>query len=553
MDGHHPRQQFALFPPVAHVSRRSFLGGMALAGVSLATGVGARRASAFESAAPPFTLGVASGDPTHNSVVLWTRIAPDALHGGGAGSDPISVWWEIATDQDVRHVVHRGTIVARPETAHSVRIRVLGLAPDRWYWYRFRAGGDASPIGRTRTFPPPGSKPERLRFAFVSCQHFEDGFYPAWAHVAEEDLDCVVHLGDYIYEDAATTIGVRQHVPATEAMTLEDYRTRYAQYKTDPNLQAAHARFPFIVTWDDHEVEDNYAGDISENNGDADPTNDVPPAVFRARRAAAYQAFFEHQPLAPNVQPAQLFRRFDWGRLATFSVLDTRQYRTDQPCGGAADLLPPVGDDLVIPCGGEMAPSATMTGAAQEAWLLDGLRQSDARWNVVAQQIMMAALNYGPGVTQLFGLPVGVSVRNVDAWDGYVAQRNRLLGTIGAEGIRNVVVLSGDAHVSFVADLKPDFADAASPVVATEFLGPSITSRSPALVVPIVQASLADPSNAHVRFFDGIFHGYVRCTVTPKLWQSDYRVVATVLAPTAPVHTLASFVVEDGSPGALPA
>ena len=546
----------ASFPPLPPITRRSFLGGLAVASASLAVGVGARRVSAFEPAAPPFTLGVASGDPTHNSVVLWTRIAPDPLHGGGAGSGAISVAWEIATDPGFRHVVRRGTVVARPQSAHSVRVRVLGLAPDRWYWYRFRAGGDVSPIGRTRTFPPPGSDPALLRFAFVSCQHFEDGFYPVWAHVAEEDIDCVVHLGDYIYEDAATATGVRQHVPLNETMTLEDYRTRYAQYKLDANLQAAHARLPFIVTWDDHEVEDNYAGAVSEDNGDLDPTNDVSRAQFLARRAAAYQAFFEHQPLTPTAQPsgpdAQLYRRFGWGQLATFNVLDTRQYRTDQPCGGFQDLLPPPGDDLVIPCGGELDPGATMTGAAQEAWLLDGLRQSTTRWNVIAQQVMMAAVNFGPGVAQLFGLPFGTAVRNVDAWDGYVVQRNRLLGTIGSAGVRNVVVVTGDTHVSWVADLKSDFASPASPVVATEFVGPSITSGSPAALVPIVQASLPDPSNAHLKFFDGIFHGYVRCTVTPELWQSDYRVVDTVLTPASPAHTLASFVVEDGSPGALP-
>ena len=547
------------------ISRRAFLGGLTAAGLSVAAGVGPRRVSAFEPAAPPFTLGVASGDPAHNSVVLWTRIAPDPLNGGGAGPDPITVTWEVATDPGMARVVRRGRVIARRESAHSVRVRVLGLAPDRWYWYRFRVGGDVSPVGRTRTFPPPDSDPALLHFAFVSCQHFEDGFYTAWAHLAqEEELDFVVHLGDYLYEGAATLGGVRQHLPVSETTTLQAYRTRYAQYKLDPNLQAAHARFPFIVTWDDHEVEDNYAGGVSVDDGDLDPTNDVSPAQFLARRAAAYQAFFEHMPLSPGAQPvgpnAQVFRRFAWGQLAAMSVLDTRQYRSDQPCGGLQDLLPPSGDDLVIPCGGELEPGATMTGARQEAWLVDGLRQSTRRWNIVAQQVMMAAVNYGPGIAQLFPDLSGFAIRNVDAWDGYVAQRNRLLGAVEAAGVRNVVVLTGDTHVSWVADLKTDFADPASPVVAAEFVGPSITSGSPFELFSsqelsgIVRAGLSDPSNAHLKFFDGMAHGYVRCTVTPAQWQSDYWAVDTVLAPDSKEkRKLASFVVEDGSPGALPA
>jgi alkaline phosphatase D len=556
MNGSQRRYHSRIVPTVSHISRRAFLGGTALAGLSLATGLGARRASAFEPSPPPFTLGVASGDPTHNSVVLWTRLAPDPLHGGGVGSEPVAVDWEVATDDQMHHVVRQGTVVAKAESAHSVRVHVLGLAPDRWFWYRFRAGGDLSPIGRTRTFPPPGSQSARLRFAFVSCQHFEEGFYPAWAHVAEEDIDCVVHLGDYIYEGAASIGRVRQHAPASETVTLDDYRTRYAQYKSDPNLQAAHARFPFIVTWDDHEVEDNYANDVSVDNGDLDPTNDVPPAQFLARRARAYQAYFEHMPLGPSFQPKgpalTLFRRFRWGRLAEFNVLDTRQYRSDQPCGGPMDVLPPVGDDLVVPCGGELDPRATLTGAEQEAWLLDGLRRSHAQWKVVAQQVMMAAVDYGPGVAQFDPRFIGVSVRNVDAWDGYVAQRNRLLGTVRAEGIRNLVVITGDTHVSWVADLKTDYADAASPVVGTEFVGTSISSGISPLLIPIAQVAMLAQANAHLKFFEGRFRGYVRCTVTPALWQSDYRVVDTALAPVSPVQTLASFVVEDGIPGALP-
>ena len=546
-----PRTLTSQTPSSSRLSRRAFLHGGAFAGLALATGLGPSRAAAA-CCDPPFTLGVASGDPTPNSVILWTRLANDPLNGGGMGSSRVEVKWEVATDERMDHVVRRGSVVALPDSAHTVHVRVVGLEPDRWYWYRFKAEGQLSPVGRTRTFPAPGANARQLRFAFVSCQHFEAGFYPAWANLADEEIDCVVHLGDYIYEDAAG-LGVRTHVPASETMTLADYRTRHAQYRSDPSLQAAHARFPFIVTSDDHEVEDNYAGDISVDNGDLDTTNDVSEADFRARRAAAYRAFFEHMPLDPrrfDGADALLFRRFAWGRLAEISVLDTRQFRTDQPCAGPLDFFPPSGDDLVIPCGQD---SETMMGALQEAWLLEGLRRSRARWNVIAQQVMMAALDFGPGVAAFNpNVPAGLSLRNVDAWDGYVAARNRLLGFVSNRHIENVVVLTGDTHTSFVTDLKADFADPTSPVVGTEFVGPSITSVFPPTLIPVVQAALLNPRNAHVKFFEGLLHGYVLCTVTPEEWRSDYRVVPTTLVPDPPpAFTLASFVVENGQPGAV--
>jgi alkaline phosphatase D len=290
-------------------------------------------------------------------------------------------------------------------------------------------------------------------------------------------------------------------------MTLDDYRNRYAQYRGDANLQAAHARFPFISIWDDHEMENDYAGDVSENNGDGDPTNDVTAAQFRARRALAYKAYFEHMPLDPRLSlkgaSARLFRRFDWGRLAQFHVLDTRQFRTNQPCGGAKDLLAPAGDDLVIACGEELNPSATMTGAVQESWLLDGLRRSKSRWNVIVQQVMMAAVDFGPGVARFEPPLAGLQLRNVDAWDGYVAARNRLLGSVMDDEIANLVVLSGDTHSSWVADLKADFADSLSPIVGTEFVGMSISSNFRPDFIPIIEGALLDPANAHVKFFDG--------------------------------------------------
>ena len=537
------------------MSRRTFLRGGAFTVLALAAGFVPHGATGSAPATTLFSLGVASGDPTHDGAVLWTRLALDPINGGGMPSTPVDVTWSVATDERMGNVIKRGVASALPENGHSVHVRVEGLAPDRWYWYQFESGSELSPVGRTRTFPAPGSLSRPLRFAFVSCQHWEEGFFTAWKHLAEEDIDFVIHLGDYIYEHDGPTVRVRQHVPMSEGATLDDYRNRHAQYRTDPHLQAAHARFPFIVTWDDHEVEDNYAGDISKKNRDADPSNDISPADFRGRRARAYKAYFEHMPLDPrlslNGADAQMYRTFDWGSLARFCVLDTRQFRSNQPCGGAKDWLAPAGDDLVIPCGEELDPSSTMTGAAQEQWLFDELKNSPARWNVIAQQVMMAAADFGPGIAHYEAQFKGVPIRNVDAWDGYVAARNRLLGFIREEAIRNPLVLSGDIHSSWVADLKMDFGDPAAPVIATEFVGPSISSLFPAAFIPIVEAAAADPANSHVRFFDGTRHGYVRCLVTPEVWRSDYRVVDTVMVPTATISTLKSFVVNDKTPGSL--
>ena len=537
------------------MSRRTFLRNGVLGTLAVAAGFLPDGASGLASASPPFTLGVASGDPTHNSVILWTRLAFHPLEGGGMPPVPLDVQWRVASDPGMRHVVRRGIAWAIPETAHSVHVEVRGLAPDSWYWYQFSTGGAFSRVGRTRTFPARGSNPADLRFAFVSCQNWEAGYFNAWQRLAEEDIDFVIHLGDYIYEEGAAFPRMRDHSPASEIMTLDDYRNRHAQYKTDPNLQDAHARFPFIVTWDDHEVEDNYAGAMAKNNRDLDPTNDVPVGEFLSRRAHAYRAYFEHMPVSNAVEmlapDTRIFRRFQWGRLAEFHVLDTRQYRTNQPCGGPKDLLSPAGDDLVIACGEELDGAATIMGSAQEHWLLNGLSQSKARWQVIAQQLMMASVNFGPGVALADPRLTGLQVRNVDAWDGYVAARDRLLGHVIAEEIKNLIVLTGDVHSSWVADLHADFSDLASPVVATEFVGTSITSIFPASFIPIVHGALAAPENRHVKFFDGVRHGYIRCTVTPEQWRSDYRTVDTIMLQRATIETLKSFVVHNGRPGAI--
>ena len=428
----------------------------------------------------------------------------------------------VATDEKLSNVVKKGKALAPAELAHSVHVEVQGLEPARWYWYQFRAGSWASRIGRTRTTPRDGSL-DKLSFAFASCQHYEAGHYTAFRHMAAEDIQLVIHLGDYIYEGSPITGRARMH-NSPEIKTLGDYRNRYALYKTDPELQNVHALFPWIVTWDDHEVDNNYADDKPEDG--------MPREAFLERRASAYQAYYEHMPLRraalPKGSSLLLYRRLRFGNLAEFSVLDARQYRTDQPCG----------DGNKPQCPEALIEEATMLGPQQEQWFLRGLEASKARWNIIAQQVMMAKVDRFAGTEQRFAM---------DQWSGYEHARNRILNHLHDRRISNPVVLTGDIHSNWVADLKLKWFDEKSPTVGAEFVGTSISSGGDgADTQPAVEAYL--PENPHVHFYNNQ-RGYVRCTVTPERWQSDYRVVPFVSKPGAPVQTRASFVVENGQPG----
>ena len=484
-------------------------------------------------AAGPFALGVASGDPLPDGVVLWTRLAPDPLapFGGMEGQPAVEVRWEVTEDESFGRLVAQGTTTATPELAHSVHVDATGLAPGREYVYRFLAAGEASPVGRTKTAPPPDAALDRLRFAFASCSHYEHGYFAPYRHLAAEDLDLVLHLGDYIYEYPAGEEflpsggpPVRLHLGG-ETVTLADYRLRHALYKTDPDLQSAHAAFPWVVTWDDHEVENNYADSRSENG---DPGED-----FLVRRADAYQAYYEHLPLRPASLPQgpamQLYRRLAFGTLLDIAMLDTRQYRSDHPCG----------DDIQVRCAAGLDPNATMTGPEQERWLLAGLDASSTRWHAIGQQVMMAQLDTRPGPAETF-----VS----DLWDGYPAARNRILGHLLHAGTPNAVVLTGDIHANWVNDLKADFLDPASATVATEFVTTSITADNPVGA----QLPFLLPDNPHIKHVDAL-HGYTRCEVTADRWLTELRTVEHVASPDVPIATSAAFVVENGRPGAVPA
>jgi alkaline phosphatase D len=465
----------------------------------------------------PFIYGVASGDPRDDSVVLWTRLA--ARDGKGA-----RVNWELAEDDGFRRIVKRGNAAAPKELGFSVHADVDGLRSGRDYWYRFHAGGHTSAAGRTRTMPAGHAEGGRFNFAFVSCQNYEHGHYTAFKHLADEQLDLIVHLGDYIYERRFDAPAIVREHEAGEVMTLDDYRGRYGLYRQDPHLQAAHAAAPWIVTTDDHEVSNNYANDV--------PQVAMPREQFLLRRAAAYQAYYEFMPLRRSSMPRgpsmQLYRHLDAGRLLRFHVLDTRQYRADQACGDGGKPR----------CADVMHPARSMFGDKQEEWLAKSLRRSRARWNVLANQVMVAELRTQRGEEITYSM---------DRWDGYVPARDRLIAALRDTKAANPVIITGDIHTNWVADIKANFEDPHSATVATEFVGTSMSSGG--------DGAEGDPArgqslNPHIKFFNGR-RGYVRATVTPSLWATDYRVVPYVSRPGAPIDTRATFVVEHGQSGAV--
>jgi alkaline phosphatase D len=519
----------------ARATRRRFLTiSGAAAALALTTGLPRpETAAAGPLSEYPFKLGVASGDPLPDGIVLWTRLAPEPLAPfGGMDWGKVPVRWELATDDRFRRVVRRGTTFARPELSHCVHVDVRGLAPDREYFYRFAAGRDTSPVGRTKTAPGPHQRVQEMTLAFASCQAWWDGYYTVYGDLARSAPDVVFHLGDYLYE-----IGIPVAPPARAAeaaalpssyraatVTLDQYRERYALYKTDPDLQAAHLAAPWIVTLDDHEVEDNWADDISRDN--------APRDEFLVRRANALRAWWEHMPMRVAQQPTgpdmQVHRRFRYGDLAEFNVLDTRQYRSDQASG----------DGTKPPNPGSQDPARTITGDEQERWLLDGLAASDARWNVIPHQtaIMRIDTVAGPGVA----VPM-------DTWDGYEASRRRVLGGIHERGVEDVVFLAGDLHRSLAADLKLDFDDPASPTVAVELVGTSISSaRDGEDNDEGGRTILAE--NPWIRY--GNFQrGYVGCKLTRDSFTADYRVVPYVTRHGAEASTRTRLVVEHGVQG----
>lgn len=466
----------------------------------------------------PFGLGVASGDPTPTAVILWTRLLTEI-------TEPIDVKWEVAADEQFTRPVGSGIVTAEPTWAHSLHVDATGLEPDTEYWYRFSTATYTSPTGRARTMPADDATPARLRLGFASCQDYTEGYYPAHRAMAADRLDLVFFLGDYIYESPSGPGSVRQ-VPGGECMTLDDYRQRYATYTSDADLQASRASCPWVVTWDDHEVENNYA-DLANDGG-------LDAAAFTARRAAGYQAYYEHMPVRldpPKGADWRIYRTVRFGRLAEFFVLDGRQYRSDQACNARLDALVPKSS-----CPDLDNADRTMLGREQESWLSDGLAGSTATWKVLAQQTVMSSL------------VLGDLILNVDQWDGYPAARQRLLEFIADRGIDDVVVLTGDIHSAGAGDLAITADDGTRRPVAVEFVGTSITSGSLVDIVP-GGAAIATPDKfPGIVYLNVKLHGYGRCTVTKDDWTTDFVVVDTVKDANATPRVDATCVTKAGTP-----
>lgn len=475
----------------------------------------------------PFALGVASGDPAPDGFVLWTRLTPRPLEEhGGMPAAAVAVRWEVAEDPRFARVVQVGTEYARPELAHSVHVEVAGLKPQRPYWYRFIVeGADPSPTGVVRTAPALGARADRLRIAVAGCQHYEAGYYTAYRHLSREaDLDAVFHYGDYIYEGHAgkgivlngERIMVRPHV-GDEIHSLDDYRRRYAQYKSDPDLQAAHAAAAFIVSFDDHEVDNNWASDFDQDG--------TPAEVFALRRHLAMQAWYEHMPVRRAQFPRQggltMYRRLDYGNTLRMHVLDTRSYRNDQLCATPGQLH----------CRAVDSADASMLGPAQEAWLAQGLG-GGATWNLIAQQVMVMPFDRRkPGAA--------TPALSDDGWDGYPAARGRLFDAIRQQGLTNVVIATGDVHQHYVSKVPPSAEDMEGASIASEFVCTSISSNGDGSPVRAGQEHHLS-NNPHV-LFNNAQRGYQLFNVTPDEWSADLKVVDQVEKPGGQLSTLASF------------
>ena len=514
----------------AAMHRRQFLQGASAAALIFASG----RVAARTIRDDPFRLGVASGSPAADGFVLWTRLM--AAPGAEPLPDvPYLVRWELAADAGFRRIVRRGGTLAEPAFAHSVHVEIGGLngsASRPHYWYRFMLGDAVSSVGRTRCLPARGSNAP-LSLALASCQNYEHGYFGAYRHMAREELDLVLFVGDYIYEYGVTPNRVRQH-NSPPCMSVEDYRARLAHYKSDSDLQAAHAAHPWIVTWDDHEVENDYASDRSASARGAE---------FLARRSAGYRAYWEHMPLRwrqrPQGDQAQMYRRYRWGSTADLHVLDARQYRDYQVCtppgeGGSRTVRDST-------CPQRIDPRLSLLGAAQEQWLASGIAASDANFNLVGQQSLMAQMRMTASRA-----PAGEPADGLwnDSWDGYPAARRRALDAWAAR--KNVLTLGGDVHATYVSDLKLDFDDDKSPVVATEIVGTSITSPS----WPQARTERVMQDNPHIRFGKSDQRGYTVLEVKGLRATAHFRVIDTVRQRETTLATAASFAVEAGRPGA---
>ena len=538
---------------MAIFERRQFLqlagfAAASAASLSLPRSVWSQTDTSHKFQSNPFTLGVASGSPTHDSVVLWTRLVESGLD-----SRPVTVRWEVADDDKFSRISQSGQHLATADLGHSVHVELQNLQPDRWYFYRFMAGDAISSIGKTRTFPKAGATVDKLKIAYASCQRWESGYFTAYKHMLAEKLDAVLFLGDYIYEYPGNPVSAVRLPSSTSSLgfvlTLDDYRSRYAQYKSDADLQAMHAACPWLMTWDDHEVQNDYAGLTAGDSGIADIFSN--PADFAMRRAAAYQAYYENMPIRPSTltksmavmtsgAEMRIYQRLDVGQLASFYMLDTRQYRDRQLCSKDGKL----GASVVNPaiCVDWLNPKRTLLGAKQEQWLnseFETAKHRGSTWQVMAQSTLFGSRDNNPGKEQGFFN---------DGWDGYAPARKRLTDALQKHAVQNPVMLGGDVHENWVGYLKADYSQTAAaqaaPAIGVEFCGTSITSSASSSAVEKTPERLAE--NPHFVFADAKRRGYGVVEFTPKLLTTSLRVVDNVRAQNTVVSTLAQFAVSAG-------
>lgn len=507
------------------IARRDVLKVAAASSLTLLSG---RRAWASQPrGAYPFSLGVAAGDPWSDGFVIWTRLAPAPLEPhGGMPMKVVAVEWDIAEDERFSRVVRSGVESARPELGHSVHVELTGLKPARRYWYRFRCGGEMSPPGTARTAPAAGVATERVRIGVAGCQHYEEGLFTAYRHLgATDELDAIFHYGDYIYEhgprDCTKRQCVRSHV-GDEIYSLDDYRRRYALYKQDPDLQFAHAAAAFLVSYDDHEVDNNWYAECDQDGS--------PAEAFLMRRAAALQAWYEHMPVRRAQFPAggqiRMYRRFDYGDLLRVQVLDTRQYRN----GGAKQP-----NKQLQGCRVSTSGPVTMLGSQQEQWLSSGLNHA-SRWNLLAQQVMVMPLTYP--TSRAAGRV------NVDSWSGYTAARERLVAELRERNLQNVVIATGDVHRHHAGVVPVRDGDLDGAAAATEFVCTSISSGGDGVELdPRWQNTPAE--NPHCQLYDAR-RGYQIFDVGRDLWRTEVWTMDRVAAPGGRASLATSFAVEHG-------
>jgi alkaline phosphatase D len=468
----------------------------------------------------PFLLGVASGDPAADSVVLWTRLAPRPLKpdgSGGMGEDPVDVQWQLSADDRFTSIVAEGIATAVADEGHSLHVLAEDLDPATEYHYRFLVGDFTSGVGRTRTLPAPGEAVDRFRLAVANCQWYETGTYAAYRHLAaEEDLDLVLHLGDYIYEYAAGT-GRRASAPGHEVTSLPDYRLRYASYKVDPDLQAAHAAAAFVATWDDHEVANNYLGDTAPGHPSA--TRHLPD-----RRAAAYRAWWENLPTrlpAPTDDHIDIYRDLVVGNLARITMLDERQYADVAPCRD--EVADDTGDCV------ERHDDRTRLGDGQEAFLASALTRADTTWNLIGNPVVLAGIDAGTTESKFY----------LDTWDGYPDAQRRMIAALDAAP--NPVVLTGDYHAGMVLDVQRRPFHPDSDLVCTELMAPPISSILFPDDVSRRTPQLRQQLNGH---------GYLVVTTEPEQVTADFKVLRDVQDAQSPIRNRATWRIRAGNPRA---